>query len=215
MNKNKPYRVIISLLIVFISPFVHADETLIKEKETPIINNEKKVFNPLGESISIKLIDHEMLNAKRERVQLVKDVMGDKLVIMNFIYTDCKTVCPVSTHIMSEVYKKIQANEDNKTKVKLITLTLNPKVDTPKKMQEFSEKYAKSGSEWAWLTGSSTKVNEALLGLRAYAPVVSEHSSVILVGDPKDNHWTGFYQFPKPDNIVERVYEYIEKRQAK
>ena len=168
----------------------------------------------LGESISIKLIDHEMLNTQREKVKLVKDVMADKMVIMNFVYTDCKTVCPVSTHIMSEVFKSIQLDKSIKNKVKLITLTLNPKTDTPEKMKEFSRKYSNSAKGWAWLTGSSNKINESLLGLRAYAPVISEHSGVILVGDPKENHWTGFYQFPKPQNIVKRVTEYIDKRNA-
>ena len=170
--------------------------------------------SPLGESISIKLIDHEMLNVQREKVKLVEDVMADKVVIMNFVYTDCKTVCPVSTHIMSEVFKSIQADENIKDKVELITLTLNPKEDTPEKMKAFSSKYSNSGKGWAWLTGSSDKVNESLLGLRAYAPVVSEHSSVILVGDPKENHWTGFYQFPKPQNILKRATEYVEERNA-
>jgi len=77
----------------------------------------------LGESISIKLIDHEMLNTQREKVKLVEDVMADKLVIMNFVYTDCKTVCPVSTHIMSEVFKSIQSDENIKNKVELRRLT--------------------------------------------------------------------------------------------
>ncbi len=167
----------------------------------------------LGETLSIKLIDHTLLNGKGQSKKFVSEIMGDKIVVLNFIYTDCKTVCPVSTHIMSEVYQLLAKKGIGKGEVQLITLTLNPKIDTIEKMSEFAERYATiKGQGWAWLTGSSSKVNEALLGLRAYSPVVEEHSNVILVGDPRVNHWTGFYQFPVAKHIVERVNQYLENR---
>lgn len=207
MIKDNPYLILTSALLLFpLSIAAHSEHEIVKS--TPATQEQ------LGESISIKLIDHELLNERREKVKLVSEVMGDKLVIMNFIYSDCKTVCPISTHILNQVYKDLNANKKYNNNVQLVTLTLNPEIDTPEKMQEFANMYSNSGVRWSWLTGNNIKVNEALLGLRAYAPVVSEHSSVILVGDPKDNHWTGFYQFPKPQNIVNRVNQYIKKREA-
>jgi protein SCO1/2 len=170
--------------------------------------------NVMGESASIKLIDHEMIDTEKRTVKLVSDIMQDHIVVMNFIYTDCTTVCPVSTHIMKSVYQNVRNHPNLKKEVRLITLTLNPNIDTPRKMHEFSKKYGDDTNNWFWLTGRSTQVNEALLGLRAYAADVTEHASIILVGDPQKNHWTSFYQFPHVNKIVQRINEYVKTKNS-
>lgn len=168
----------------------------------------------LGESTSIKLLDHVMVDTQRRSMKLVSEAMGNHIVVMNFVYTDCKTVCPVSTGIMRAVYKQIEDSQELKDSVRMISLTLNPALDTPKKMRDFAEKYGFNEDNWLWLTGSSNAVNEALLGLRAYAADVTEHSSVILVGNPTDNHWTSFYQFPNADLIINRIHDYVDQQKA-
>ena len=170
--------------------------------------------NPLGESASIKLIDHDMIDTQRRHVKLVSDAMADHIVVINFIYTDCTTVCPVSTGIMRAINQQVEVSPDLKKTVRLISLTLNPAIDSAEKMLEFAGKYAGVTDNWLWLTGGTTQVNEALLGLRAYAADLDEHSSVILVGNPVTNHWTSFYQFPDANDIVQRIHDYIDNAAA-
>ncbi len=164
----------------------------------------------LGDSLSIKLIDHTMIDTHNNSLQLVSDAMAEHIVVMNFIYTDCSTVCPVSTNIMKAVESRITEDPELRDKVRLITLTLNPSKDTPDKMKDYSQKHGNASDHWLWLTGKSQAVNESLMGLRAYTAELETHSSVILVGDPQTNHWTGFYQLPDPEMIVSRLRKYLK-----
>lgn len=176
------------------------------------ILSSKVIGAGLGASPPIKLIDHEMIDTQHNVHKLVSGAMAGHIVVMNFIYTDCTTVCPVSSQIMKAVYQKINSSVELKQTVRMITLSLNPKLDTPQKMRQFAEKMGIHAGSWLWLTGRSNQVNEILLGLRTYTSDVAEHSNVILVGDSASNHWTSFYQFPNSSTIIQRINDYLNNR---
>ena len=44
-----------------------------------------------------------MLNRFGEQVNLLEDVIGERVVAINFVYTNCTTVCPVTSSIFSMV----------------------------------------------------------------------------------------------------------------
>jgi len=62
----------------------------------------------------------------------LRDELG-KVVIVEFGYTNCETVCPVTLSNLSDVYKKLgSATRD----IQLIYVTVDPKRDTPVRLRE-------------------------------------------------------------------------------
>jgi len=150
----------------------------------------------------VSLKDYDLVDQEGHRVFLVSEVMGNHAVVMNFLYTDCTTACPVSTTIMKAVYERLRSQEG----VRLITITVNPAVDTPARLRQFAGKYGATGSQWVWLTGDRDQIDELLSSVHAYSAEVNEHPSLILIGDPKRQRWTPLYGFPSVSTVLDQIH---------
>ncbi|WP_176510053.1 SCO family protein, partial [Pseudomonas urethralis] len=59
------------------------------------------------EKASVRFADVPLLNQDGMPVRLEHDLVGERLVIMGFIYTSCTTVCPVVSSIMGKVQQQL------------------------------------------------------------------------------------------------------------
>lgn len=152
----------------------------------------------------ITLLDLELLNQDGNPVRFKSEVIGDKLVIMDFIYTTCATACPIQTAIFSHLQEILGPRLG--TEVILVSLSVDPATDIPPRLKAYAAKHqARDG--WIWLTGRKADVDQVLLALRAYSADLDEHPSMILIGDGKVGGWTRYYGFPPVDSLVARVDE--------
>ena len=60
-------------------------------------------------SIDITLSDTELVTQNGVAVKLKSDVVGDKIVVIDFVYTTCTTVCPVLSAILGQVQARLDA----------------------------------------------------------------------------------------------------------
>ena len=63
----------------------------------------------------------------------LRDYLG-KVVILQFGYTSCEEVCPVTLARLTEVYKKLGSAARD---VQLIFVTVDPKRDSPERLREY------------------------------------------------------------------------------
>jgi protein SCO1/2 len=124
-------------------------------------------------------------------VKFVSDVIGDRIVVMDFVYTTCTTVCPVISAVFGQVQNKLgnRLGDD----VVLVSVSVDAIRDTPKRLKAYSKAHgARPG--WIWLTGKKRTMDEVLDGLGAYTPNFEDHGQ-----------WSRLYGFPNPDRIMEQV----------
>jgi len=152
-----------------------------------------------------------MLNQFGDKVDLRKDVIGDKIVAINFVYTTCTTVCPVVSSIFTMVQKSI--GEHMGKDVALITITVDPTRDTPHRLLKYSKNF-NPGSGWSWLTGDKKSVDKTLRALGAYTPNFEDHPAMVLIGDDSNSQWYRYYGFPAPDVIETRVKDLLSNRSS-
>ena len=62
----------------------------------------KKPAEP-AKSADVELLDRTLVDQDGREVKFVSDVIGDKIVVMDFVYTTCTTVCPVLTALFGQV----------------------------------------------------------------------------------------------------------------
>lgn len=87
---------------------------------------------------------------KNENGQIIttEDLEG-KVYVVEFFFTNCPTICP----IMNQNLKKVEENINN-SNFTIVSITIDPKRDTPKALKEHREKLKISNPNWHFLTGS-------------------------------------------------------------
>ena len=150
----------------------------------------------------VVLRDAPLLDASGKRVRLPQDVIGSRIAVVNFIYTTCTTVCPVSSATFQQLQQKLGPRLGKE--VVLVSLTVDPLRDTPQRLRDYSGRYA-ARDGWVWLTGAKPDVDGVLKGFGAYTPNFEDHPAMVLVGDARGGSWTRFFGFPSVDELMARI----------
>ena len=83
--------------------------------------------------------------------------MGDKIVLLSFIYSTCGDVngCPLATAVFHKIKRQLAKAPEISQQLRLLTLSFNPQYDTPEKMQQYSQGFQGQGIDWQFLTTRS------------------------------------------------------------
>ncbi|BDG04031.1 SCO family protein [Anaeromyxobacter oryzae] len=155
-----------------------------------------------GADARVDLADVTLLDQHGASVPLRALAAGDPLVVMDFVFTTCTTVCPVLSAIMARLQKRLgdRVGKD----VLLVSVSIDPVRDTPGRLEAYAARF-KAGPGWTWLTGTREDVDRALEGMGAYAASFADHAPMILVGDGRAGTWTRFNGFPKQDEVLAQL----------
>lgn len=153
-------------------------------------------------AVTVRGLDTTLVDQDGRQVHLRRDVIGDRIVVVDFVYTTCTTVCPLASAMFAELQK--QLGDQLGREVELVTITVDPVRDTPPRLKAYAEKFqARAG--WTWLTGQTVAVNDVLKGMGAYAADFTQHPLMVLVGDGADGAWTRFSGTPDPQRLAAHV----------
>jgi protein SCO1/2 len=97
------------------------------------------------------------LTDQRERL-VTRGDLQDKLLVVNFVFTGCSLSCMAVNDRMAEVQRMVAAEPD----VQLLSITVDPKSDTPQALAKFSERFGADPNRWRFLTGEKTNVYSLL-----------------------------------------------------
>ena len=159
----------------------------------------------------VVLSDVPLVDATGNRVRLAQEVIGERIAVVNFIYTSCTTVCPVSSATFQQLQQKLGARLG--TDVVLVSFTVDPQRDTPQRLREYAGRYeAREG--WTWLTGAKPDLDGALKGFGVFTANFEDHPAMVLVGDARAGKWTRFFGFPSVDDLVARIEAIQAAREA-
>ena len=163
-------------------------------------------------STTVKLLNTELLDQNGTQVKFISDIVGDRIIAINFIYTDCHTACPVVSAIFAKLQN--QLGEKLQKDVRMVSLSINPITDTPESLKTYSTHF-NAKPEWVWLTGEKKPVDDLLKGLGVYSADYSNHTPVILVGDAISGVWTRFDGFTRPETLAAKIDELLLARREK
>jgi protein SCO1/2 len=144
----------------------------------------------------------ELVNQDGKSVRFYDDLIKDKVVVINFIYTHCGDTCPMQTANLRQVYKLL-ADRMGKD-IFFYSISIDPKHDTPKVLKEYAERF-KIGSDsgWSFLTGSEadTTLLRKTLGLfrdGVEASKLGEHNTSFMLGNESTGQWIKRSSFDEP-----------------
>ncbi len=91
--------------------------------------------------------DFSLIERSGRRVTL--GTLKGKVWIANFIYTNCPDTCPIQSAQITE----LQAEFVNEKDLRLVSITVDPKRDTPKVLTEYANRFGADPGRWFFLTG--------------------------------------------------------------
>ncbi len=162
-------------------------------------------------AVDLTLFDELLLDQDGREVKFVSDVIADRIVVMNFIYTTCTTACPVLVAIFQQVQAKL--GDKLGKEVIMVSVSVDPNTDTPPRLKAYAKKM-KAQPGWRFLTGGEHIVDKVLEGLGAYSQDFTAHPNMTLIGDGGTGEWTRLYGFANPKHILAEVERLAAARAA-
>ena len=159
-----------------------------------------------------KLADAELIDQDGKSIRFASQAVGDRLVVINFVYTSCGTICP----LVSANFKRLQDKLATQTgrEVWLISISLDPATDTPARLREYAARY-KPRPGWLWLTGTQHNVEQVLKGLGTTTANFRDHAPLTLVGDARTGRWSRLNTLVGPEQIRSEINALLAARKSR
>jgi len=108
--------------------------------------------------------DGSVLDAEGNDMTLHR-LMGDKAVLLSFIYATCSDVdgCPLATSVLHKIKNRLKKEPELAGQLRLLTLSFNPEHDTPAMMKQYGQAFQAPGVEWRFLTTRSERHLQPIL----------------------------------------------------
>lgn len=152
-------------------------------QSTPAAHSGSQIATISGLSIP----EVELVDQHGNKVHFYSDLVKGKIVAINTIFTTCTTVCPLSGANFSELSRLLA--RENPLKFALVSISIDPQVDTPQRLNEWSRRFGQASPNWILLTGPKVRVDSLLKSLQLFTPDKQEHSAGSLIGGEGGGDW--------------------------
>ena len=131
------------------------------------------------------------------RVSLPKELADGRTVVVNFIYTTCTTICPLSSQVFELFQRRLGANRDL---VHLVSISIDPEEDTPGQLKRYARQFH-AGVGWQYYTGTTQASIAAQRAFAVYRGVKMNHTPVTLMRNAAGGPWVRLEGFATADDL--------------
>ncbi|MGW8465997.1 SCO family protein [Pseudomonas sp. CLCA07] len=131
--------------------------------------------------------DTPLQDQNGETLRFYSDVLQNRVVLLNVIFTSCNDACPLITRKLKEVRELLGDKADGIT---FISLTSDPLRDTPAVLKAYTLKQGVDGPHWLFLTGDKAQMDLVLGRIGQIVPTPEQHSTQLIVGDVANKRWS-------------------------
>ncbi len=119
----------------------------------------------------------------------------DKIVVADFFFTTCKTICPIMSTRMSGLQVNIPLHDKAYKDVLFLSYTVDPEHDTPEVLKEYAREHNADTARWKFLTGDAAAIYR--LGNTGYLVTAAEVPAV-----PGSDPFDPNYVVARPDTAA-------------
>lgn len=161
------------------------------------------------DTVQFTVPDFSFIN--QDSVEVTFADFEDKILVVDFFFTTCPTICPIMTKQMTRLQWILDdsAYED----IRFLSHTVNPKHDTPSVLKAYGTEQGADWNRWSMVTGNQEIIfdqgfNGYLLSTQedAGAPGGFLHSSMFVLVD-KDRHIRGFFDGTSTKEVDDLVMD--------
>lgn len=156
--------------------------------------------------VNVALRTHE-----NTEVRFYDDLIKDKTVLINFMYTACKDDCTLTTANLVQAQKVL--GERVGRDIFMYSITIDPEHDTPDVLRKYARRFGVTPG-WLFLTGTTADIKRLRRSFGddpTLAAGRSNHLQLIRIGIEPLERWAGFPAWTTPKTMI-RYLSWIEPK---
>ncbi len=143
--------------------------------------------------------DVDVLTHEGKKVRFYSDLVKGRVVAVNFVFTNCSTICPAS----GALFAALQTQQRG---VHFISVSIDPEYDTPKRLDAWSRRFRKDAG-WTLVTGKQDAIDRIVKAFGASTARPQDHTPLTIVGSDVTRRWSRLYGFPGHEKLASLVDE--------
>ena len=153
----------------------------------------------------------ELVNQDGKSVRFFDDMIKDKVVIINFMYTGCGDTCPLETARLANVQRLL--GDSVGKDIFMYSISVDPANDTPEVLKKYSEKF-NVGPGWQFMTGKESDITLLRTKLGLYSQADSgldptDHNINLVLGNQRTGRWMKRSPFDNPYFLAAQVGSWL------
>lgn len=157
--------------------------------------------------------DTVLLTQDGEEVRFYSDVLADRVVALDFVFTRCEMACPLLTAKLNRVRALLGPLFG--AEVSFVSISVDPGFDTPQELSRFARKHGADHPRWTWLTGEEEDVKRVLRRLGERVDDPDQHSTELILGNTRTRHWIKVRPDAPPEATALQLRRLVEEGPAR
>ncbi len=143
-----------------------------------------------------------------EEVRFFDDVIENKIVAINFIFTTCVDSCPLETAQLVRVQDILGPRLG--ADIHFYSITIDPEHDTPAVLKDYRERF---GAQWTFLTGVEADITLLRQKLGLYIEEIQDgsnnHNVSMIIGNQATDRWMKRSPFENPYVLADQLGNWL------
>jgi protein SCO1 len=149
--------------------------------------------------------DHVLTDQDGEPHRFYTDLLHGRVVLINVVFTNCPSACPMMTERLKLVRKRLgpEFGED----IHFLSLSVDPARDTPEAMKRFAQRHGVDEPGWRFLVADAKAMQALLSRLGQWTDSPEDHTTLLIAGNAAKAHWAKL----RPDASPEQIAAELER----
>jgi protein SCO1/2 len=142
--------------------------------------------------------DVKLVRDDGKTVALPAELDDGRPVILNFIYTSCTTICPVSSQVFEQFQERLGTKHEP---VHLVSISIDPEQDTPARLRAYAKQF-NAAPGWNHYTGTVAATSAVQWAFNAFRGDKMSHTPLTLVRAAPGKPWIRMDGFASADDLL-------------
>jgi protein SCO1/2 len=142
--------------------------------------------------------DVKLVRDDGKSVLLRTELDDGRPVILNFVYTSCTTICPLSSQVFEQFQERLGAKHEP---VHLVSISIDPEQDTPARLRAYAKQFH-AARGWNHYTGTVADTSAVQRAFNAFRGDKMSHSPLTLLRAAPGKPWIRMDGFASADDLL-------------
>lgn len=142
--------------------------------------------------------DVRVVDTRGKSSRLADHFSTTDVLLLNFVFTTCSTVCSTQTAVLSETQRRLLASG---RRARFVTVTIDPDNDTPERLAAFARQFD-IRRDWTFFTGEFDDLLRIQQAFDVYRGSKAGHPPVVLLKHPDESTWVRIEGIAGPSDLL-------------
>ena len=195
MNNISKHFLFVAISLMLLSRFALGTEA---EDVNNIHSHHQMMMGTKSRMVDYQIPQIQLVREDGKQVSLTDELNDGRPLILNFIYTTCTTICPLTSQTFAELQEKLGSERD---RIHMVSISIDPEQDTPEILTKYALKFG-AGSQWQFYTGTMEASVAAQRAFDVFRGSKMKHSPVTFIRPAEGGSWLRIDGFAKVDELM-------------